>query len=204
MTERGPHHYLWVSEWSIKSGWSQDLCDDAEQQDKTEQLLDTDNISNMHIMPFKYEVTLSLQMILVNKIEQILIIENRRVRELLDLVKDKQKIMLESSEDLVVPYVLDFHKRAKEELTSNYNKWVEQERLWIKADEWWNSQMPENLCSKLENPELTTQNWKQTLGRKRNLTVQFPGEENRESDSNASMDRVICKINGEKYYPQQL
>lgn len=36
----------------------------------------------------------------------------RRVRELLDLVRDKQKIMLEASEESVVPYVLDFHKRV--------------------------------------------------------------------------------------------
>lgn len=34
----------------------------------------------------------------------------RRVRELLDLVRDKQKIMLESSQESVVPYVLDFHR----------------------------------------------------------------------------------------------
>lgn len=34
-------------------------------------------ISYMHIMPFKYELTLSLLTVWVNKIEQILIIENR-------------------------------------------------------------------------------------------------------------------------------
>lgn len=36
----------------------------------------------------------------------------RKVRKLLDLVRDKQKIMLEASESSVVPYVLDFHKRV--------------------------------------------------------------------------------------------
>lgn len=36
----------------------------------------------------------------------------RRVKEPLDLVRDKQKIMLEASEESVVPYVLDFHKRV--------------------------------------------------------------------------------------------
>lgn len=33
----------------------------------------------------------------------------RRVRELLDLVRDKQKIILESSEESAAPHVLKFH-----------------------------------------------------------------------------------------------
>lgn len=41
-------------------------------------LLVTNSLSHKHIMPFKYELTLSLQMVWANKIEQILIIENRR------------------------------------------------------------------------------------------------------------------------------
>lgn len=36
----------------------------------------------------------------------------KRMRELLDLVRDKQKIMLEAIEKSAVPYVLDFHKRV--------------------------------------------------------------------------------------------
>lgn len=36
----------------------------------------------------------------------------RRVRELLELVKNKKKIMLEPSEESAVPYVQDFHKRV--------------------------------------------------------------------------------------------
>ena len=36
-----------------------------------------------------------------------------------------------------------------------------------------------NLYSKVKNPELVTENRKQTFGDKRNLVDQFPGEENR-------------------------
>ena len=36
----------------------------------------------------------------------------KRVREPLDLARDKQKIVLEASEESAVPYELDFHKRV--------------------------------------------------------------------------------------------
>lgn len=58
----------------------------------------------------------------------------RRVRELLDLVRDKQKIMLESSEESVVPYVLDFHRNVSGfmALAHHYNlaETCQKQKIW--------------------------------------------------------------------------